>query len=51
MKEIKANLLPIRVKTVDASREPDMAKMAGFILAHAPYDGSFELRFPMPFIL
>jgi AraC-like DNA-binding protein len=46
MKEIKANLLPTQAKTVDASRKPDMAKLADLILAHAAYDGSFELRIP-----
>ncbi|HUJ69739.1 MAG TPA: AraC family transcriptional regulator, partial [Syntrophorhabdales bacterium] len=45
MKSANRNLHPLRAETVGTS-EPGVARLAGLIRAHTPYDGRFELRVP-----
>ena len=45
MKSANRNPYPLPAET-NGSSEPDLARLAGLIRAHTPYDGRFELRIP-----
>ena len=46
MKSIKRNSHPLQTEAVMGSSDPDLVRLAGFIRAYTPHDGSFELRIP-----
>jgi len=46
LKSMKRNSHPLQTGVVMGSGDSDLARLAGLIRAHTPYDGSFELRIP-----
>ena len=46
MKSIKRNVHPRGMDTTVRSKDPGLVSLAGLIRAHAPYDGTFDLRIP-----
>ncbi len=46
MKSVNGSLHPVHAETVGGPGGAKVAKLAGLVRAHTPYDGRFELRMP-----